>query len=201
MLFCANHRYFFILIFHSKKLRKEFQKKFEWNFNTTKGRLKYTEKKQGRFGRLLGICRGGESKPFVYGRLNKQFVLVLSALGIPNTTLLETGVGNWPIDFLVSSAQVPFFKSPGQLSFWPGQLVIFWSVGQFLVSFWSVFSSKRKLTNWPKADQKLTSWLIKNWPADQKLTKNWPTDQNLTNRPKIDQLTSWTDHEILWSGQ
>ncbi|CBY39877.1 unnamed protein product [Oikopleura dioica] len=68
---------------------RESQKKFEWNFNTIKGRLKYTEKKQGRTGRLLGICRGGESKPFVFGRLNKQFVLVLSALGIPNTTLLE----------------------------------------------------------------------------------------------------------------
>lgn len=68
---------------------RESQKKFDWNMKTVKGRLKYRERQCGQSGRMLGICRGGESKPFVYGRLNKQFVLILSALGVSNDSFLD----------------------------------------------------------------------------------------------------------------
>ena len=57
---------------------RESQKKFEWNMATVKGVGKFREHQglRGRTtGRLMGICRNGESRPFVYGKLNKQYIL------------------------------------------------------------------------------------------------------------------------------
>ena len=39
--------------------------------------------------RQVGVCRRGESRPFLYGKLNKQFVLMLSALEISDSNFLE----------------------------------------------------------------------------------------------------------------
>ena len=73
-------------------LRKS-QEKFAWNMETSKGSGKLREHQGMRrhigWGRLVGICRRGESRPFVYGRMCKQYVLLLSACGIGDETLLQ----------------------------------------------------------------------------------------------------------------
>ena len=38
---------------------------------------------------MLGKVTRGESRPFQYGRLNKQYVLMLSALKIPDETFIK----------------------------------------------------------------------------------------------------------------
>ena len=63
---------------------RDSQHKFEWNKDT----LKYRELQDGAIGRLLGSCTRGESRPFNYGRLNKQYVLILKALGISEQVFL-----------------------------------------------------------------------------------------------------------------
>ena len=68
---------------------RESQKKFNWNMNTIKGSGRYREIQNGQRGRIVGVCRRGESRPFIYGRLIKQYVLLLSAVGIKDQVLLE----------------------------------------------------------------------------------------------------------------
>ena len=65
---------------------RDSQCKFKWNEMTVKaGEVG----KNGEVGRQLGSCTRGESRPFNYGRLNKQYVLVLKALGISEKTFLD----------------------------------------------------------------------------------------------------------------
>ena len=61
---------------------RDSQWKFDWNMNTIKGREKKVIDGVEVVGRSLGKCARGESRPFQFGRLNKQYVLMLSALGI-----------------------------------------------------------------------------------------------------------------------
>ncbi len=37
----------------------------------------------------IGVVQDGLSRPYTYGSLNKQFVLLLTALGIPRNTFLD----------------------------------------------------------------------------------------------------------------
>ena len=68
---------------------RDSQHKFEWNMKT----VKKDEVQGGVSGRLLGSCTRGESRPFNYGRLNKQYVLLLKDRMIP-TSLSTSGIAS-----------------------------------------------------------------------------------------------------------
>ena len=65
---------------------RDSQWKFDWNMETEKGRERDAN---GVVGRSLGKCARGESRPFQFGRLNKQYVLMLSALGIKDQVFVD----------------------------------------------------------------------------------------------------------------
>lgn len=65
---------------------RDSQWKFDWNMETVKyGELSST----GERCRVIGTCTNGESRPFSFGKLNKQYVVLLEALGIDTDTFLE----------------------------------------------------------------------------------------------------------------
>ena len=73
---------------------RDSQWKFDWNMETRKTREIGDDPDTGKkvVGRALGKCARGESRPFQFGRLNKQYVLMLSALGIKRDVFLDIQV-------------------------------------------------------------------------------------------------------------
>ena len=73
---------------------RDSQWKFDWNMETRKTREIGDDPDTGKkvVGRALGKCARGESRPFQFGRLNKQYVLMLSALGIKREVFLDIQV-------------------------------------------------------------------------------------------------------------
>lgn len=69
---------------------RDSQRKFEWNMKTKK-HLEWDVGPTGVLGpgRLMGTCTNGESRPFSFGKLNKQYVILLDVLKINNATFLE----------------------------------------------------------------------------------------------------------------
>lgn len=65
---------------------RDSQWKFDWNMKT----IKHLERdKDGNPGRAMGVCSNGFSRPFSFGKLNEQFVVLLDALGLEDNTFLN----------------------------------------------------------------------------------------------------------------
>ena len=65
---------------------RDSQWKFDWNMDT----VKFLERdKDGNPGRAMGVCSNGLSRPFSFGKLNEQFVVLLDSLGLADNTFLD----------------------------------------------------------------------------------------------------------------
>ena len=92
---------------------RDSQCKFKWNEVTIKSGEKGAN---GEVGRSLGSCTRGESRPFNYGRLNKQYVLVLKALGISEKTFLDVQAPD-SNSHIIRSGKVWFYMAQDSKSF------------------------------------------------------------------------------------